>query len=317
MAAPTSRKVIFAALIGNSLIAVSKFAAAAYTGSSAMLSEAIHSVVDSGNQLLLLYGIRRAARPADREHPFGYGMELYFWTFIVAILIFGVGAGVSIYEGVAKIRSPGVIQNVAVNYFVLALAAVFEAGAWWVAYKAFQARRGQLGLMEAVRRSKDPTVFTVLFEDTAAMLGIVAAFLGIWLAQALEMPVLDGVASVVIGAILAATAALLAYESKGLLIGESAARRVVDGINAIVSVDNRVKNTNEVLTMHFGPNDVLLNLSLDFKDDISANDVEAAISELERKIKSTYPEVTRLFIEAQSLAGHLKAEARGKKADDK
>jgi cation diffusion facilitator family transporter len=316
MAAPSSRKVIYAALAGNTLIALTKFAAAAFTGSSAMLSEAIHSLVDTGNQLLLLYGLKRAARPPDRAHPFGYGMELYFWTFVVAILIFAVGAGVSFYEGVDKLRHPHPVADAYINYIVLGVAMVFEAGAWWIAFKAFDrtrgepGKRGKRGLFAAVRRSKDPTVFTVLFEDSAAMLGLVAAFLGIGLGQAFDLPLLDGVASIAIGLILAATATLLAYESKGLLIGESANREVVDGVEAIVTAQAGILQLNELLTMHLGPNDVLLNLSVDFDDQFSSAQVEAAISALEARIKTSYPEITRVFIEAQSWRGHLESRAR-------
>ena len=178
-----SRKVIFAALAGNALIAVTKFVAATITGSSAMLSEGIHSLVDTGNQGLLLYGLRRAKKPADEKHPFGYGAELYFWAFVVAILIFAVGSGISIYEGVQKVLHPHEVANPAINYIVLGLAMCFEAVAWWIAFKEFQTTRGKRGYLEAVRQSKDPTVFTVLFEDTAAMLGLVVAFLGILGAQ--------------------------------------------------------------------------------------------------------------------------------------
>ena len=203
MAASSSKTVIYAALIGNGLIAITKFIAAGITGSAAMLSEAVHSVVDTGNQGLLLYGIRRSNRPPDDAHPFGYGMELYFWAFVVAILIFAGGAGISAYHGIEKILHPEPLENAYINYIVLALAMVFEAVAWWIAFKAFRATKGELGYFEAVRRSKDPTLFTVLFEDSAAMLGLVVAFIGIALGQALDMPVLDGVASVLIGVILA------------------------------------------------------------------------------------------------------------------
>ena len=220
MAAHASKIVIYAALAGNLLIAVTKFVASLYTGSSAMLSEAIHSLVDSGNQGLLLYGIKKSQRPADDRHPFGYGMELYFWAFVVAILIFAVGAGVSIYEGVLKILEPHPIQNPMINYIVLGAAMVFEGAAWTLALKEFRATKGSKGWIATVRDSKDPTLFTVLFEDSAAMAGLIVALIGIWLSQALEMPWLDGAASVLIGCILAGTAALLAYECKGLLIGE-------------------------------------------------------------------------------------------------
>jgi cation diffusion facilitator family transporter len=237
IAASGSRKVIFAALAGNALIAVTKFAAASYTGSSAMLSEAIHFLVDTGNQGLLLYGMKRAARPADRFHPFGYGIELYFWAFVVAILIFGVGAGVSFYEGIDKLTNPHPVTSPHINYIVLSLAMVFEAGSWWVAFQELRNVRGKHGYFEAVRLSKDPTVFTVLFEDTAAMLGLIIAFTGILLGQLLSLPVLDGIASLVIGGVLAVTAVYLAYECKGLLTGEGASRVVVAEIERIIGED--------------------------------------------------------------------------------
>lgn len=316
MAGPSSKKVIFAALAGNTLIAVMKFAAAAFTGSSAMLSEGIHSLVDTGNQYLLLYGLRQSKKPADAAHPFGYGMELYFWTFVVAILIFAGGAGISIYEGIVRIRAPHPIENAVVNYIVLSAAMAFEAGAWWVAFREFRKTQGRLGFLTAVRRSKDPTVFTVLFEDSAAMLGLTAAFLGIGLGEALDMPVLDGVASVAIGAILGTTAVLLAYESKGLLIGESASGEVVSGVRRLLAAEPGIARINEVLTMHLGPRDVLLNISVDFRDGLSSEEVERAISSVEGEIKSAFPEITRVFIEVQSWRGHLQSLERQKAAEE-
>ena len=274
------------------------------TGSSAMLSEAVHSLVDTGNQTLLLYGIKRSGKPADEKHPFGYGMELYFWTFVVAILIFGLGAGVSIFEGIKKIQHPEVVTDTFVNYIVLGIALVFEAVAWFIAFKEFRGSQGKRGIIQTVRDSKDPTVFTVLFEDSAAMLGLLVAFAGIWLAEYLQLPVLDGVASVIIGFILAITASLLAYESKGLLVGEGADKEVVGAIREIVKQENGIININETLTMHMGPQDVLLNLSLDFFDNLSSPEVEAIISRLESRIKAEYPQIQRIFIEAQSIAGH-------------
>jgi cation diffusion facilitator family transporter len=315
MAAQGSKKVIYAALAGNSLIAVTKFGASAITGSSAMLSEAVHSVVDTGNQVLLLYGLKRADRPADGTHPFGYGMELYFWTFVVAILIFAVGAGISIYEGIAKLIQPHPLRSPYVNYIVLAIAMVFEAAAWWVAFKEFRRSKGRLGYLAAVRLSKDPTVFTVLFEDSAAMLGLVAAFVGILLSDRLGMPALDGAASIVIGLILGGTAVLLAYESKGLLIGEGARPAVIAGIQRIVSEKTGIERVNELLTMHLGPQDVLLTLSLDFDDRMSAGQVERAISAMESEIKAAYPEVTRVFIEAQSWRAHERNAATAQRAE--
>ena len=297
-----SLKVILAALIGNALISVTKFVAAAMTGSSAMLSEAIHSLVDTGNQVLMLHGLRRANKPADDAHPFGYGMEVYFWTFVVAILVFAGGAGVSIYEGVHKVMAPEPVSNVMINYAVLGAAMVFEGVAWVMAYKEFGRSRGRMGLMEAVSHSKDPTVFTVLFEDTAALLGLFVAFIGIAAADYLNMPLLDGVASIVIGLILALTASLLAFETKGLLIGEAAHPRVIEGVRRIARAEEAVIGVNEILTMHLGPKDILLNVSLDFANKRTADDVEASVTNMERQIKMQFPEVTRVFIEAQSRA---------------
>lgn len=307
MANAESKKVIYAALIGNSLIAATKFSAGAFTGSSAMISEAIHSLVDTGNQWLLLHGIKRSQQPADERHPFGYGMELYFWSFVVAILIFGLGAGISFYEGVQRVMEPHPVTNPYINYAVLGLAMVFEGVVWWIALKEFRRIKGRRGWIDEVRRSKDPAVFTVLFEDTAAMLGLIVAMVGLAAAQILDMPVLDGVAAIAIALILAVTAGLLAYECKGLLIGEGAHPNVVRGIRKIIGGGDGIKAINEVLTMHLGPQDILVNLSLDFADGISADAVEAAISELEKAIKTAYPDVTRVFIEAQSTAGHRRA----------
>jgi cation diffusion facilitator family transporter len=220
MAAHGSKTVIYAALAGNAAISASKFAASWFTGSSAMLSEAIHSLVDTGNQLLLLHGIRRAARPPSPEHPFGHGLQLYFWAFVVAILIFGLGAGLSIFEGIDKVRTPHPVESAWVNYVVLTLGLVFEGTVWVVALRAFRQEKGTRGWLAAIRASKDPTTFTVLFEDSAAMLGLMVALAGVYLSQALDMPVLDGVASIAIGLILAVTAAFLAYECQSLLTGE-------------------------------------------------------------------------------------------------
>lgn len=303
-----SNKAIYAALIGNTLVAITKFVAAVMTGSSAMLSEGIHSVVDTGNQGLLLLGKHRAKRPADEKHPFGYGTEIYFWSFVVAILIFAVGAGVSIYEGIHKIRDPHMIESFTINYVVLGLAIVFESVAWIVGYREFRHAEGDGSLLSAVHSSKDPTVFTVLFEDTAAVLGLVVAAGGVFLVQTTGNPVFDGVASVIIGVILALTAVLLAVETKGLIIGESAAPAAVGAIRELVYGEPAVRSVNELRTLHIGPRDVLAAISLDFADGLEVGEVEGVITRLERRIKDERPEVSRVFIEVQSREDHAKSE---------
>ncbi len=311
MAAHGSKKVIYAALAGNTLIAITKFVAAGITGSSAMLSEGIHSLVDTGNQGLLLHGLARSKKPADTQHPFGYGMELYFWAFVVAILIFAVGAGISIYEGIEKILHPEPVTSPYINYIVLGLAMAFEAGAWWIALREFRMSKGQYTYIQAVRRSKDPAVFTVLFEDTAAMMGLIVAFVGILVGQLTGAPWLDGAASVVIGLILATTAFLLAYESKGLLVGEAAFPETEKSIRDLTLAEPAIDRVNELLTMHMGPDDILVTMSLDFSDKLSAGDVEVSISRLETAIKAKHPFVKRIFIEAQSWRGHLESKDAG------
>lgn len=304
MAAHHSKKVIYAALVGNSLIAVCKFIAAGLTGSSAMLSEAIHSVVDSGNQILLLYGIKRARKEPDEQHPFGYGMELYFWTFVVAIMVFAIGAGLSFYEGIKHYLHPEPMTDPTVNYIVLALSMVFEGVAWTIAYREFNRMRGDTPILQSIRKSKDPTVFTVLFEDTAAMIGLVIALIGVIGSHKFGIHEMDGLASVGIGIVLAGVAILLAIESKGLLIGEGADPAIVKEIHAMFDKDERISRTNEMLTMHLGPNEILLNASFDFVDGLPAEAVEGAISEFERRIKARFPSIRRVFIEAQGWSAH-------------
>ncbi|WLQ15755.1 cation diffusion facilitator family transporter [Hahella aquimaris] len=295
-----SKKVIYAALIGNALVALTKFAAAAFTGSSAMFSEGVHSVVDTGNQVLLLHGMKRSQRPASEDFPFGHGKEIYFWSFIVAILIFALGAGISIYEGVEHILHPQVVENPVVNYIVLSLAIIFEGFAFGMAVKEFRNAKGQMGYVEAVQRGKDPSMFVVLFEDAAAMLGLLVALGGIIMGQVTGNPVYDGVASVIIGCILGLTALWLAVETKGLLIGESANKKVVKSIREMTSAIPGVEHVNEVLTMHMGPDFVLVNVSVDFDDNISAGEIETRIAALDEQIKSTFPECKRIFVEAES-----------------
>lgn len=298
----SSHKVIYAALLANILIAISKFVAAAITGSSAMLSEGVHPVVDTGNQGFLLLGIHRSRRPADAAHPFGYGVEIFFWSFVVAILIFAVGAGISFYEGIYKLLNPTPIKYVNVNYIVLAVSFLFEGLSWGMAYRAFrnaQDRRTPFRLFSALRQSKDPTLFTVLFEDSAALLGLLAAALGVMAAHVWSIEWADAGASLVIAGILAAAAMLLAHETKGLLIGEAASKNVVAGIRQIIRGAPEILAVNELRTMHLAPHEILLALSVDFADGLSSQRVERSVSRLERQIKDRYPQVTRVFIEVQ------------------
>lgn len=307
MAAHTSKTVIYSALAGNTAIALTKFAAAGFTGSAAMLSEAIHSVVDTGNQLLLLFGLRRAAKPADAKHPFGYGLQLYFYTFVVAVLIFGVGAVVSIWHGLEKIRHPTPVEHAWVNYLVLSAGVFFEGGVWIVALRAFNTERAGRSWISAIRSSKDPTVFTVLFEDTAALSGLAVALLGVFISETFHAPIFDGIASLLIGAILAVTAFFLASESQSLLTGEAASYDTRRGINRIARAEPGVMGLNQARTMHFGPNEVLVVLSLDFDDALPAGEVEQIVTRIERKIKVAHPDVRQVFIEAQSFAADRRA----------
>jgi cation diffusion facilitator family transporter len=299
-----SKKIIYAAVIGNSGIAVTKFIAASMTGSGAMLAEAIHSVVDSMNQVLLLWGIKQSNRPATKEFPLGYGKEVYFWSFVVAILVFAVGAGVSLYEGVKRLIHPHAIENVTVNYVVLLIAMVFEGVAWWMALKAFKEVKGDRGYLQAARAEKDPTMYVVLLEDSAALLGLMVAFVGIWLGQMTGIAYFDGAATVVIGLILTLVACFLAWETKSLLIGEAADPRVDEQIRKIVSDDDRIAAVNELITVQMGPHHILVNLSLDFADSLNIGVLEEAIAEFNQRIKAAIPAVRRVFIEAESYSAH-------------
>ncbi|HQU29637.1 MAG: cation transporter [Nitrospira sp.] len=295
-----SKKVIYAALVGNSLIAITKFAASWVTGSSAMLAEGIHSLVDTGNQGLLLYGLHKANRPPDERYPFGYGKEIYFWSFAVAVLVFAFGAGVSIYEGVLHVLEPHPMENPMVNYIVLSLALVFEGGAWYLALKEFTKVKGQWSYFQAVQRGKDPTIFMVLFEDTAAVLGLGVAFIGILLGQVTGIPYFDGLATIIIGCILGGIAVWLAHETKGLLIGESANQEVVVSIREMAKQLPGVVHVNEVLTMHMGPEFILVNLSVDFRDGVTSEEVERCVATLDKDIKVRHPLVKRVFVEAEA-----------------
>ena len=296
------KKAIYAAIGGNLAIAITKFVAAAFTGSSAMLSEGIHSMVDTGNEGLLLLGIRLSKREPDAAHPFGHGKELYFWSLIVAILIFAVGGGVSAYEGILHLLHPGGLGDPTWNYIVLGLAIIFEGISLTVAFKEFQKAKGEQGTFRAIRTSKDPTTFTVLFEDSAAMLGLVAAFFGVFLSHQFDNPYFDGSASIVIGVILASVAVYLAYETKGLLIGEGADPETLSSIRAIAESDVDVKRVRSPLTMHFGPHTVLLTMDIQFKEGLSTIDLARAIDRLEKKIRSEHPDIKHIYLEAISIS---------------
>ena len=300
MSASGSKFIIYAALIGNALISVTKFAAALFTGSSAMLSEGIHSLVDTGNQVLLLYGLKRGAKPADAEFPFGHGKEIYFWSFVVAILIFAVGAGVSIYEGIHHLRHPVEMESAMINYIVLGAALIFEGVVWALAMREFTRAKGKWGYLEAVKKGKDPSLFVVVFEDSAAMLGLMVAFVGVLLSHEFGYWWADGGASIVIGLILGGTAIWLAYETKSLLIGEAADPEQVEAMRVAITDFPEVTRVNEVLTMHMGPDFVLANLSVDFEDSLDAGQLEQTIARMDQVIKDLCPAVKRVFIEAES-----------------
>ncbi|WP_296746815.1 cation diffusion facilitator family transporter [Mesorhizobium sp.] len=295
-----SKRVIYTALAGNLAIALTKFAAALFTGSSAMLSEGVHSLVDTGNGGLLLYGMHRAARPPDRTHPLGHGRELYFWSFIVALLVFALGAGVSFYEGIIHIMAPEPVANAKINYIVLGLSFLFEGSSWLVALKEFRQQKGRQGWFEAVRRSKDPSVYTVLFEDSAALLGLIVAFAGILASELLGIPELDGVGSIGIAIILGTTAIFLARESKGLLLGEPASPAVQKQVLAIAEQDPAVQRANGILSVHIGPEEIVAGLSIEFEDHLTAPEIEACIERLEARLSEDMPEIARLFVKPQS-----------------
>jgi cation diffusion facilitator family transporter len=298
--------IAFAANLG---IAIAKFVAAALTGSSAMLTEGVHSVVDSSNQLLLLWGRKASRRPADALHPFGYGRELYFWSFVVAVLVFALGAGVSIYEGVIHIADPEPAVSPLIAYGVLAIAFLLEGGSTLQAYKEFGAAKGRLGWIEAVRRSKDPPGFIVLLENGAAMAGIVVAAIGLAISQATGDPRFDGLASIIIGVILGFTAFVLAYESKALLIGESADPELVAALRELVAARAGVSAVGEVLTVHSSPDQITAMLSVDFDDSISAGDVERLVCDIEQEVATRHPLVRRLYIRPRSWHGRSPAAA--------
>ena len=296
----SSKPAVVAALVGNLLVAATKFVAAGWTGSTSMTSEAVHSLVDTTNEVLLLYGMHRSAQRPDPTHPLGYGREIYFWSFIVALMVFALGAAVSMYQGFMHIVHPQPITDPIVNYVVLALAMVFEGGSWIVSFRQFSAAKGSRGFYEAFRASKDPPSFMVLFEDSAALIGIVIAAIGTFAASALDAPIVDGVASMLIGLVLAATSLLLARESKSLLIGERADRTLGESILRIAAVEPAVKKANGVLTVQLAPDQILAALSLDFADSLRANAIEAAVVAIEQNVRAAHPDVVAVFIKPQT-----------------
>jgi cation diffusion facilitator family transporter len=306
----SSRRVIYAAILGDLLIGLTKLIAAAWTGSSSLLSEGVHSIVDTGNGFLLLYGLHRAAARPDIEHPLGYGREIYFWSFVVAVLLFAFGAGVSLYQGVVHVLNPEPVQHLAASYTVLGLSALFDGTTWWLALRNFRGERRYSDLLDAIRESKDPPSFMVLFEDSAALAGILVAFASIYLSVRLDLPVLDGVGSIVIGLILAVTASLLAKETKSLLIGERADQGIVDSILRVAGQIDGVTHANGILTVHLAPQEILVALSLEFADELKTPDIEARVIELERRVRLSHPEVAAVFVKPQSPEGFRETAAR-------
>jgi len=303
MAESGNKLVLFAALGANLGIAVAKFVAAATTGSSAMLTEGFHSVVDSANQLLLLYGERASNRPADDVHPLGYGREIYFWSFVVAILIFATGAGLSILEGIKHIRYPGPIEDATIAYVVLGISFLLEGASWLTAVREFRLTQGSLGWWKAVRRSKDPSTFIVLFEDSAAMFGLVIAAAGVFLTHWTHNPVWDGTASIVIGVALAIVAFMLARESKGLLIGERADPALAAAIREAFASRPEVTRVQEVVTIHFAPRKVFVAASVDFDDPIAVGAIEVLIAETEAQLRRDWPQIASVYIKPKASAG--------------
>ena len=297
-----SKVAIIAAVVGNLLVAISKFVAAAFTGSSAMIAEGIHSLVDTGNGLLVLWGMRRADRPADPGHPFGHGKELYFWTLLVAISVFGIGGGMSLYEGVIHVMHPVAVENAAFNYIVLAIALAIEGTSFFIAMREFNVARAGRPAFEFIRASKDPSLFTIVFEDSAAMAGLVVAFLGVFLGQVTGSPYFDGGASIFIGLILMTVAWLLARETKGLLVGEGVEPADLEHMYEIVGADPAIERVGDIRTMFVGPKELLVNLEVAFKKGVGASRMQQSVARVEAALKDAYPVVGNVYIEAASLA---------------
>lgn len=308
-----SMKVVMAALAGNLAIAVCKFGAAYFSKSAAMLAEAVHSLSDTGNQALLIVGMRLALRPATEKHPFGRSGEQYFWPFIVSLLLFAIGGAFAIYEGIHKIHDPGpeaTGKQLIAAYVVLGVSVVFESFSWSVAFKEFRAMRQGRSYREVLTDAKDVTVPLVLMEDTAALAGLSIALLGVAISQFAHAPWVDGAASVVIGAILCSIAVFLAFETHGLLIGEGATRGDRERAERIVAGTPNVDRVVEVLTLHLGPSDVLLALKVAFAKKLTVDELEESINEIERRVRGEMPQMKRIFVEPDSKGGFTEGVAR-------
>jgi cation diffusion facilitator family transporter len=299
----SSKISIYGAMAANIAIAIAKFIGAAISGSSAMLSEGIHSIVDSANGLLLLYGIRRSQAEPDDNHPLGHGQELYFWSLMVAVLIFALGGGLSIYEGIDSFYESESGSHGLVSYVVLASAALFEGTALFISIREFNKNypRDNVGFWTALRTSKDPGAFMVIVEDSAALIGLVIAFAGILLSQLLDNKIYDGVASILIGLLLTVVATALVAKTKNLLVGESASPETRQSIEDLVKSDAAVAAMEPPITLHLGPRDVMLAMNIEFLDALSADDIEVAIRRIETTIRQQHTEVKRIFIEAASI----------------
>jgi cation diffusion facilitator family transporter len=296
----SSKLAIYGAIGANIAIAATKLLVAGITGSSAMLSEGIHSSVDTFNGMLLLVGIRLSQRPATPEHPFGHGKELYFWSLIVAVLIFGLGGGISFYEGVQHIRHPQPLHDPTWNYVVLGVAALFEGISFTIALRQFLNQAGTEPFWEAIHRSKDPTTYTVLAEDSAALAGLAIAAMGIGLSHRFDMPVLDGVASLLIGMLLAVVATFLTWQSRDLLIGEGIRPETARAIRSMALAVPQVRDVGRILSMYVGPDDALVTMDLDFDVGTAAADAAIAVADVERQVRKRFPMIKRLFIESGS-----------------
>ena len=297
-----SKIAVYGAVAANLAIATMKFVGAAATGSSAMLSEGIHSVVDTGDGVLLLVGMHLAGRPADERHPFGYGKELYFWSLIVAVLIFGVGGGVSIYEGILRLLEPKPVEDAGWSYAILGGAALFEGASLGVAIRQFRRSIAGAPFWASLRSSKDPTLYTVIAEDSAALAGLAAAATGIYGSHALGMPAFDAGASVVIGLLLCGVSSLLILQARRLLVGEAVDTAMAEAIRAIAQDEPSVHRAGWPLTMHLGPDDVLLALDAEFKTGVPAEEVERAINRMEAAVRERFPEIGRIYIESRQVS---------------